>query len=420
MNKKHAKGISTFAAIILFLVPLSLKAQTTMIGNGDEELTQFSKEELAQMLAPIALYPDALLSQILIAASYPFEVAEAERWISFNRDLDNATLDQALSHKDWDVSILSLCHYPKVLRMMNDNLKWTAKLGDAFVNQKQGVMDTIQELRARASSQGYLVTTDEQKVIVEQRIIRVEPAYSDYLCVPVYDPLQIYGPWWYPAFPPFRIFYPGVAVIGPGIVYAPRLFIGFGVIGWSFFDWHTHRVWIVNLDRTRRFYKHAHVLHRPGHYHWKPDYKKREMPPLPKRENLFIHHPRVNSPRTVPEGGFKKDTVGIVSPKNKTDNRKTGAIGKSERPFIAPKQAGKHGATEVVGPRVNDKDKSQRQFKYPFKKQQLQLKVQPIPSPLSVVNKGSLTLQSSGSPKVLKNSLCQLSFRATGVVPIVT
>ena len=75
------------------------------------------------MLAPIALYPDALLSQILIAASYPFEVAEAERWISFNRDLDNATLDQALSHKDWDVSILSLCHYPKVLRMMSDNLK---------------------------------------------------------------------------------------------------------------------------------------------------------------------------------------------------------------------------------------------------------------------------------------------------------
>ncbi len=103
-----------------------------------------------------------------------------------------------------------------------------------FCQSKTGCYGYDSRAARKASSQGYLVTTDEQKVIVEQRIIRIEPTYSDYLCVPVYDPLQIYGPWWYPAFPPFRIFYPGVAVIGPGIVYAPRLFIGFGVIGWSF------------------------------------------------------------------------------------------------------------------------------------------------------------------------------------------
>ena len=250
MNRKFAKKIGVFIIVVLFITPLSAKAQ---IQTRYEQPPTFSQEELAQMLAPIALYPDALLSQILIAASYPYEVAEADRWLARNPYLTDEQLDEALQAKDWDVSVLSLCYYPKVLNMMAENLSWTARLGDAFVNQQQDVMDNIQDLRARAAAQGNLNTTDEQRVIVEERIIRIEPVYYNYLYVPVYDPFVVYGPWWFPAFLPFRIFYPGVVVTGPRIVFSPRLFVSFGVIGWSHFDWHTRHIIIRDIDRTRKF-----------------------------------------------------------------------------------------------------------------------------------------------------------------------
>jgi hypothetical protein len=273
---KNIKRVLTFILVALFILPVSAKAQFQ--NNYEQEFQQFSNEELAQMLAPVALYPDALLSQVLIAASYPYEVAEADRWLSRNPNFTDEQLDEALQTKDWDVSILSLCYYPKVINMMAENLTWTAKLGDAFVYQQQDVMDTVQDLRARAAARGNLNTTDEQRVIVEERIIRIEPAYYSYLYVPVYDPLVIYGPWWYPAFPPFRIFYPGVIVAGPRIVFSPRIFLGFGVIGWSQFDWHARHIIIRDIDRTKRFNRHYDTYHKPHqHVYWKPNDQKRAM-----------------------------------------------------------------------------------------------------------------------------------------------
>jgi len=159
--------------------------------------------------------------------------------------------------------------------MMTENLNWTARLGDAFVNQHNEVMDTVQELRGKAYAQGNITTTNEQKVIVEERIIRIETVSPDYMYVPVYDPYVIYGPWWYPAYLPFPIFYPGMAVIGPRIVFSPRVYVGFGVFGWSVFNWHTRNVAFVNIDRTKRFNSHVNVYRGVEHSPWRPDRERR-------------------------------------------------------------------------------------------------------------------------------------------------
>jgi hypothetical protein len=273
MNDKHINRVIALVLMVLvILAPVWAQSQD----NTEYSATQnFTREELAQMLAPIALYPDALLSQVLMAASYPFEVVEADRFLAKNPGLSGDALDNALKEKDWDVSVLSLCYYPKVLSMMTENLNWTARLGDAFVGQQQDVMDTVQELRGKAYAQGNITTTKEQKVIVEERVIRIETVSPDYVYVPVYDPYVIYGPWWYPAYPPFPIFYPGVAVIGPRIVFTPRIFVGFGVFGWSMFNWHAHNVVFLNIDRTRRFNRHVDVYRDIEHSYWRPDRERR-------------------------------------------------------------------------------------------------------------------------------------------------
>src|SRR5512133_3630256 len=164
--------------LIAMLIPGMALAQNSA---GNSARQTFSQEELAQMLAPVALYPDALLSQMLMAATYPFDVVEADRWMTRNPYMTGEALDEALQAKDWDVSVLALCHYLKVLAMMSENLSWTAGLGDAFTNQEDDVMDTVQELRARARAEGNLSTTPEQRVVVEDRYISIEPVSPEYV-----------------------------------------------------------------------------------------------------------------------------------------------------------------------------------------------------------------------------------------------
>ncbi|KAF0154544.1 MAG: hypothetical protein FD159_2542 [Syntrophaceae bacterium] len=281
-------------ALIAVLIPCAAGAQ----GDAQTSSQQtFSNEELAQMLAPIALYPDALLSQILMAATYPFEVVEAERWLTKNPYVKGDALDEALQAKDWDVSVLALCHYPKVLTMMSENLNWTARLGDAFTNQEEDVMDTIQELRARARAAGNLATTPEQKVIIEERYIRIEPIGLDYIYLPAYDPYVVYGHWWLPLFPPFPIILPGLVVAGPGIIFSPRFYVGFGVFGWSSFNWRERSVVIVNIDRTRRFNRRYYDYRGPDH-RWRPDRDRRYV-----RERRGGEIPRFHPPgKPVPPG----------------------------------------------------------------------------------------------------------------------
>src|SRR5271165_4906486 len=155
----------------------------------------FSQEELDALLAPIALYPDALLSQVLMASTYPLEVVEADCFLKQNPGLSGKALDDELAQKNWDPSVQSLAAYPKVLAMMSEKLEWTERLGDAFLEDKGRVMDTVQALRRRAEAAGNLKSNSEQTVVHDKETIIVEPSQTEYVYVKDddYDWLLVYG-----------------------------------------------------------------------------------------------------------------------------------------------------------------------------------------------------------------------------------
>ena len=199
--------------VVLMAVPVPVFAQNN--------IPAFRQEELDQMLAPIALYPDSLLAQILMAATYPLEVVQADRWVRANRHLPPEARNDALDRQNWDPSVKALTPFPDVLAMMSEKLDWTQRVGDAFLAQEQDVMATIQDLRAKAYEAGNLRTTQQQSVKREANVIVVEPANPRVVYVPVYNPMVVYGPWWYPAYPPYVVYAyppPPAAAIATGVI----------------------------------------------------------------------------------------------------------------------------------------------------------------------------------------------------------
>jgi uncharacterized membrane protein YgcG len=245
-NKYRSKAI-IWLLVLSLVLPLSLKAQEQEGSAVTQQPRTYSQEELDRLLAPIALYPDTLLSQVLMASTYPLEVIAADRWLKQNQSLTGDSLDTALQERSWDVSVKSLCHYPGVLTMMSDKLEMTTDMGNAFLGQQDQVMDAIQSLRAKARAQGNLASTDKQKVIVDQGDITIEPSTPDVVYIPAYDPCWVYGPWWYPACAPLWFWYPGV-VVGAGFFFGPPIFIG-PLDFWCGFRWHRHGIFI-NVNKT--------------------------------------------------------------------------------------------------------------------------------------------------------------------------
>jgi hypothetical protein len=178
----------------------------------------FSQQEIEQLVAPIALHPDALFTQILMASTYPLEVVEAERWVKSHKSLKGKALEDALQSQTWDPSVKSLAVFPEVLAMMSEKLEWTQKLGDAFLAQQKDVLAAAQTLRNKAAQAGNLKDTPQQKVITErvetQTVIKIVPTDPEVVYVPTYNPTVVYGAWPYPAYPPYS-YYP------PGYAYAP-------------------------------------------------------------------------------------------------------------------------------------------------------------------------------------------------------
>ncbi|MFA6412191.1 MAG: DUF3300 domain-containing protein [Syntrophales bacterium] len=213
MIKKISVQVLLWGLILILAIPFGAFAQNTAPPSSP----QFKQEELDQMLAPIALYPDSLLVQILMASTYPLEIVEAARWAKANQNLKGDPLTTALEKQNWDPSVKSLINFPSVLAMMNDKLDWTQKLGDAFLSQEKGVMDTVQKLRAKAQAQGTLKSTDQQKVTTQAQTIIIEPASPQVVYIPAYNPAVVYGPWMYPAYPPYPYYPPG-AVVGASVV----------------------------------------------------------------------------------------------------------------------------------------------------------------------------------------------------------
>ena len=240
-----------FLRMLIWLLILLTVSPLWVFAQDQPGTKKFSQEELDQMLAPIALYPDSLLAQILMAATYPLEVVQADRWAKTNRNLTGDQLNDALDKRDWEPSVKALLPFPQVLSMMSEKLEWTQKLGDAFLDQQDEVTDTVQKLRAKAEAAGNLKNTEEQKVIEEDNVIEIEPAQPEVVYVPVYDPTVIYGPWWYPAFPPFFFLPPPSVVIG----FHGRIGFGNGIVvgrawghAWGHWDWRHHYV-NVNINR---------------------------------------------------------------------------------------------------------------------------------------------------------------------------
>jgi hypothetical protein len=268
-----AATIFHLALGLLIISFFSLPPQSLAQDSDYPEPSQkYSREELAQMLAPIALYPDALLSQVLMASTYPIEVIEADRWVKRNPTLKGEALDAALLDKDWDPSVEAVCHFPSVLALMSERISETTNLGNAFLAQEAEVMDTVQELRAKAYAQGNLTTTSEQKVIAQNGTIVIEPADPRVIYVPYYDPFYIYGPWWYPAYPPYYWGPPGVS-IGMGISYWPGFYFGFAFGTWSYFDWPHHYIFI-DVHKRPRYVRNDRWISKPGRWYHAPIHRR--------------------------------------------------------------------------------------------------------------------------------------------------
>ncbi len=201
---------------------------------------QPSPEQLQQLVAPIALYPDSLVAQILAAAAFPEEIVEADRWMQDHRNLQGQKLGDEVNKQPWDPSVKALTEFPAVLADMDKNLSWTSSLGDAYVNSQAGVMSAIQVMRQRAQSAGNLQNTPQENVVNNGPNIAIQPANPQVVYVPQYDPWLAYGP---PLAPwPGWYWYPGLYITTPGIFWGVGFGIGFfGGFGWGWghwgFDW---------------------------------------------------------------------------------------------------------------------------------------------------------------------------------------
>ena len=214
----------------------------------------FSQQELDQLVAPIALYPDALLAQVLMASTYPLEIISADRWVKANPGLKDKALEDALQQQPWDPSVKSLAVFPQVLAMMSDKIDWTQKLGDAFLAQQKDVLDTAQALRSKAVAQGSLKDSKEQKVSTETEnnttVIKIEPTNPEVVYVPTYNPTVVYGTWPYPAYPPYYWYPPGYVAGGALLGFTAGVIVG-GAL-WGNCNWGRGDV-NVNVNRYNNF-----------------------------------------------------------------------------------------------------------------------------------------------------------------------
>lgn len=219
----------------LFLSCLVFFAATGSIyAQSQDELLK--PDQVDALAAPVALYPDNLLSQVLIASTYPLEVVQADRWAKENKALKSDALKAAVDKQSWDESVKSLVATPEVLSMMSAKLDWTKKLGDAVLAQQPDVMDSVQRLRAKAQANNKLNTTKQQKVSVKRvenkSVIAIEPATPETVYVPYYDPRVVYGSWPYPSYPPY--YFPPPGYIAAGIIATGIAFgIGYGIGRWG-------------------------------------------------------------------------------------------------------------------------------------------------------------------------------------------
>ncbi|MGJ5047230.1 DUF3300 domain-containing protein [Bradyrhizobium oligotrophicum] len=215
-------------------------------------------EQLEALVAPIALYPDQLLANVLAASTYPLEVVQADRWLKQRKTVKGDALKKEVDKQTWDDSIKALTSMSEVLSMMSDKLEWTKSLGDAVLAQQADVMDAIQRLRTKAYDNKKLVDTKQQKVIVQtqeaKQVIVIEPTDPATMYVPYYEPATVYGSWPYAEYPPYYFGYP--SYIGAGVIAAGVAFgAAWGIARWGNYwgggcNWGNRNLYVNHYNRT--------------------------------------------------------------------------------------------------------------------------------------------------------------------------
>jgi hypothetical protein len=302
-------------ACVLVLTPLLLPP-IAMASNNDysnAEVTQYSEAELAQILAPIALYPDSLLTHIVIASTYPLDVVEAYRWRERNSNLNASEAAERAADKGWDPSVVALVAFPSVLERLNEDLTWTQDLGDAFLADEERVLDTIQVLRRQAMQANTLTNMQNMRVTQVNRQIIIEPVQREIVYVPYYDTRVVYGNWRWNRYPP-TYWDSGLHVsVGFGgrhsgrFHWSPGINIGFNY-HFSAFNWSSRHLLVTHHHQTRAYRSHARIASSHGAKRWqhKPSHRRniayRSNEPKWRNNSLgnARQNARHNSPRNSP------------------------------------------------------------------------------------------------------------------------
>src|SRR5277367_3890020 len=247
-------------------LPPKPASQATVQDAHAPQYTQQTPEQLQQLVAPIALYPDSLVAQILAASTFPEQVVEADRWVQAHPDLKGDALGQAVDQQPWDPSVKALTAFPSVLGNMDKNLSWTSSLGDAYYNQQQDVMDAVQEMRQRAQQSGNLKSTPQQTVSTQGTTVVIQPADPAVVYVPAYNPWLVYGgpigPWpgWYP--------YPGIWYGGPYLSFGIGFGIGwYGGFGWGWNNWGFNWGGRYAIYNHNRYYSRSTTFYNRNNYY---------------------------------------------------------------------------------------------------------------------------------------------------------
>jgi len=250
--------------LLCALLPIArpVSAQSTQAAPGAQGSGQkiYNNQQLDQMLAPVALYPDALLSQVLMACTYPSNVADAAAWSAAHPKTQGDDAVKQVASQPWDPSVQSLVAFPQVLAQMKQQPEWVQNVGDAFLAQPDDVMASVQRLRAQAQKAGNLKSTEQQKVVVQQApasaptttVIQIEPTNPQVVYVPSYNPTVVYGTWAYPSYPPpYWPPPPGYAYpVATGLAAGIAFGVGVAAVNslWGGFDW-GHNDVNINVNR---------------------------------------------------------------------------------------------------------------------------------------------------------------------------
>jgi hypothetical protein len=251
--RRQALVLRPAARVLIVLLALLFMLAGPHLWLRAQEAERLPMPKIEQLVAPIALFPDPLLAQVLMASTYPLEIVQADRWRKANPKVSGKALEQAMQGQPWDASVKALTAVPDTLRMMSEKLDWTQALGDVFLAQQEDVLAAVQTLRARAQAADQLKTTAQQKVETRgsapNQIVVIEPTDPEVIYLPVYDPGVIYGAWPYPEYPPYYWYPPGYSV-GRLLTFAAGVAVGAAI--WGHCDWDRRDI-RIDVDRYNRF-----------------------------------------------------------------------------------------------------------------------------------------------------------------------